>query len=45
MHLYTLVASGLIVMFYLYYYNKFKYVVDYLNNFNSCRNDNVIKYR
>ena len=32
MHLYTLVASGLIVMFYLYYYNKFKYVVDYLKN-------------
>lgn len=32
MHLYTLVASGLIVMLYLYYYNKFKYVVGYLKN-------------
>lgn len=32
MHLYTLGASGLIVMFYLYFYNKFKYVVDYLKN-------------
>ena len=32
MNLYTLGASSLIIMAYLYYYNKFEYVLDYLKN-------------